>query len=112
MVGHGNIAKLQDAILRFCEERDWCQYHNGKDLAIAISVEASELLEPFLWKDASAAPLRKIKEELADVIIYALLMAKVYDLDVAAIVEEKLRSNDKKYPAEKVKGKALKYTEV
>ena len=108
----GEIEMLQDEITRFCKDRDWEQYHNGKDLAIAISVEAAELLEPFLWKNAADAPLAKVREELADVLIYAFRMAKVYGLDIREIVIDKLRCNAEKYPVSKVKGKAIKYSEV
>ena len=106
-----DIKALTEAINRFTEERDWDQVHNPKDLAIALSVEASELLEAFLWKQPEEARLEKIKEELADVINYALLLASKYDLDVSEIVMDKLCRNAEKYPVEKARGSAKKYNE-
>ena len=102
---------LTDAVNQFTEERDWDQFHNPKDLAIAISLEASELLEAFLWKTPEEAKVEKVKEELADVINYSLLLASKYDLDIYQIVMDKLRRNAEKYPVEKAKGSAKKYNE-
>lgn len=107
-----DIQFLTDAVNRFTEERDWDQFHNPKDLAIAISLEASELLEAFLWKKPEEAKIEKIREELADVINYSLLLASKYNLDVKEIVMEKLRRNAEKYPAEKARGTAKKYNEL
>lgn len=97
---------------QFRDERDWKQFHNPKDLALALSVEASELLEVFLWKDAEAADPRKVKEELADVLAYALLIADAYDFDVQKIMLEKIAINEKKYPVIHAKGRADKYNEL
>ena len=100
-------------ILRaFNEERDWDQFHNGKDLALALSIEAAELLEVFLWKKPEEANIEKIKEELADVLNYAFQMADKYNLDIQAIMKEKLARNAEKYPVEKAKGSAKKYSEL
>lgn len=107
-----DIKDLQDAVAKFCDERDWSQFHNGKDLASAIAIEAAELQEAFLWKTAAEAKPEKIKEELADVFIFALRMAERYGLDVAEIVKSKLALNAAKYPAEKCRGTAKKYTEI
>ena len=107
-----DIKTLTEAINRFTEERDWDQFHNPKDLAIALSVEASELLEAFLWKKPEEAKVEKIKEELADVINYSLLLASKYGLDVSEIVMDKLRRNAEKYPVEKARGSAKKYNEL
>ena len=87
-------------------------FSNPKDLAIAISLEASELLEAFLWKKPEEANVEKVKEELADVINYSLLLASKYDLDIYQIVMDKLRRNAEKYPVEKAKGSAKKYNEL
>ncbi len=106
------LKTLTDAVNQFTEERDWDQFHNPKDLAIAISLEAAELLEVFLWKKPEEAKVEKIKEELADVINYALLLASKYDFDIYQIVMEKLRRNAEKYPVEKAKGSAKKYNEL
>ena len=84
------IRELTKEIVQFTQERDWDQFHNPKDLAIALSIESSELLETFLWKKPEDAKLEKVKEELADVINYSLLLADKYDLDVAAIVRDKM----------------------
>ncbi len=97
---------------RFNEERDWDQFHNGKDLAIGLSVEASELLEAFLWKAPEDVDPCKIREELADVLNYAFQMADKYNLDIKEIMLEKIRKNAEKYPVEKAKGSAKKYNEL
>ena len=107
-----DIKNLQQQITQFSEERDWDQFHNGKDLAIGLSIEASELLEAFLWKVPEDVNVEKVKEELADVFNYALQIATKYDLDVKQIVEEKLAKNAAKYPIEKAKGVATKYDEL
>lgn len=99
-------------IRQFTEDRDWDQFHNGKDLAIALSIEASELNEAFLWKDAKDVKIEKVKEELADVFNYAFLIADKYDLDVREIVMAKLAKNAEKYPVDKARGKSDKYTEL
>ena len=99
-------------IRQFTEDRDWDQFHNGKDLAIALSIEASELNEAFLWKDAKDVKIEKVKEELADVFNYAFLIADKYDLDVREIVMEKLAKNAEKYPVDKARGKSDKYTDL
>ena len=107
-----NTDKLTEALIQFRNERDWEQFHNPKDLAIALSLEAGELLENFLWKQPQDADASKIKEELADVFAYALLIAKHYDLNVEDIVLDKIAKNAIKYPADKAKGSAKKYTEL
>lgn len=107
-----DIKELQQAIDQFTKDRDWDQFHNGKDLAVALSIEASELLEAYLWKAPEDVKIEKVKEELADVINYALQIATKYDLDVKQIVLDKLAKNAEKYPVEKAKGKADKYTEL
>ena len=99
-------------IRQFTVDRDWDQFHNGKDLALALSIEASELNEAFLWKDAKDVKIEKVKEELADVFNYAFLIADKYDLDVREIVMAKLAKNAEKYPVDKAKGSAKKYNEL
>ena len=96
----------------FRDERDWKQFHNPKDLSLALSIEASELLEVFLWKNSEEADVEKVKEELADVFAYAFLLADTYDLDVEKIVLDKIARNNEKYPVSKSKGSAKKYTEL
>lgn len=99
-------------LIEFRNERDWEQFHNPKDLALALNVEAGELLELFLWKKPEDADLNKIKEELADVFAYAFLLAHKYKLDVKEIVMEKVQKNAEKYPVQKSKGTAKKYNEL
>ncbi|WP_372366560.1 nucleotide pyrophosphohydrolase [Candidatus Uabimicrobium sp. HlEnr_7] len=105
------IKKITQGIIDFRNERDWEQFHNSKDLAISINVEASELLELFLWKKHNEVDIDKLKEELADVFICSLMLADKHDLDVESIIEEKMQKNAKKYPTEKAKGNCKKYTE-
>ena len=107
-----DITEITEALLKFRNERDWEQFHNPKDLALAINVEAGELLELFLWKNAEDAKLDKVKEELADVFAFAFLMADKYNLDVKEIVLDKVRKNGEKYPIDKSKGTAKKYNEL
>jgi len=101
-----------DALIAFRDERDWKQFHNPKDLSIALSIEAGELLEPYLWKKPEEVAPDKIREELADVFAYALLLAEHYGFDPTQIVLEKVRTNGLKYPVEKAKGSARKYTDL
>lgn len=107
-----DIEELRQAIVKFTQERDWDQFHNGKDLALALSIEAAELNEAFLWKDAKDVNVKKIKEELADIFNYAILIADKYDLDIKQIVLDKLKRNAEKYPVDKVYGSAKKYNEL
>ena len=104
--------EIIQALLKFRNERDWDQFHNPKDLALAINVEAGELLELFLWKSASEANVEKIREELADVFAFAFMLAEKYNFDVKEIVLEKIKRNAEKYPIEKSKGSAKKYNEL
>ncbi|MAO15094.1 MULTISPECIES: nucleotide pyrophosphohydrolase [Marinobacter] len=106
---------MNEAIARlrqFRDDRDWKQFHNPKDLSLALSIEASELLELFLWKSPEQADVSKVKEELADVIAYALLLADSYELDVEQIVLDKIALNERKYPVSKARGTSKKYTEL
>ena len=106
------LKEITEEILKFRNERDWEQFHNAKDLALAISIEAGELLELFLWKKADEADEEKVKEEIADIMIYALLMSEKYGFNVKEIVMEKIEINKRKYPVEKVKGNSKKYNEL
>lgn len=103
------IKQLTDALLEFRDARDWKQFHNSKDLALGISIESAELLELFLWKEPEAADQDKVKEELADIIGYCLLLANNYGFDIREILMQKIKANALKYPVEKAKGNAKKY---
>ena len=95
--------------------RDWRQFHNEKDLAISISLEAAELLELFQWKSPEEVrenSIERIKEELADVLIYSHMLASNLDLDIDEIIEAKLEKNNIKYPVDKSRGNKEKYTEL
>ena len=107
-----DIEQILEELRRFNAERDWDQFHNGKDLAIGLSVEASELLEAFLWKDPERVNPDKIREELADVLNYAFQVADKYGLDIKQIMLDKIRRNAEKYPVVKAKGSAKKYNEL
>lgn len=107
-----NIKEITEILLKFRDERDWAQFHTAKDLALALNIEAGELLEAFLWKSSEQADIGKVKEELADVIAFAFLLAEKYDLNVKQIVMEKMEKNALKYPVEKARGVAKKYTEL
>jgi NTP pyrophosphatase (non-canonical NTP hydrolase) len=107
-----DIQEITAALLDFRNERDWEQFHNPKDLALAINVEAGELLEAFLWKNSAEVKPEKVKEELADVFAFAFLLADKYGFDVKQIVLEKIKLNGEKYPVDKAKGTAKKYNEL
>jgi NTP pyrophosphatase (non-canonical NTP hydrolase) len=106
------MKEIIKALIQFRNERDWTQFHNPKDLALAINVEAGELLEQFLWKPYEEANKEKVKEELADVFAFAFLLADKYGFDVKEIVLEKIKKNGEKYPVDKSKGTAKKYNEL
>ena len=104
-----------DKINKFRDDRDWRQFHNEKDLAISISLEAAELLELFQWKapeEVLETSIERIKEELADVLIYSHMLASNLDLDIDEIIEAKLEMNNIKYPVDKSKGNKEKYTKL
>lgn len=108
------VEDIVSKIEEFVEQRDWKQYHNPKDLAISISLEASELLELFQWKSSEESVKKypeELKEELADILIYCIQFASIMGYDIEDIITSKLKSNAEKYPVELVKGKKEKYTE-
>lgn len=115
-----SLQELKDQIKSFAVERDWEQFHTPKNLSMAIAAEAAELMEHFLWmgsgessklmRDESKRKL--IAEEVADVLIFCLEFANIAQMDVATIIQEKMQSNALKYPVEKAKGRADKYTEL
>ncbi len=114
------ISELVSKIRSFRDDRDWKQYHNPKDLAEALSVEASELLELFMWKSQKdsyevikdSKKSERVQEELADVFLYAFEFLDILDLDLEEIIEKKMKKNALKYPVSKSKGSAEKYTEL
>jgi NTP pyrophosphatase (non-canonical NTP hydrolase) len=111
---------LKTRVLAFVRARDWEQFHSPKNLSMALAAESGELMEHFLWstpehsKAVAADPAKrgKIADELADVVIYALEFANITGLDLAAAIETKMAANAQKYPVEKAKGRAEKYTEL
>lgn len=108
------LDELINQILEFRNDRDWEQFHNSKNLALALSIEAAELNEIFLWKNDNEEniDIDKLKEELADVLIYSLLILNKHNLDFNKIIKEKLARNARKYPVEKSKGSSKKYDEL
>ena len=108
------VGDIVSQIEEFVEQRDWKTFHNPKDLAISISLEASELLELFQWKSSEESVKKypnELKEELADILIYCIQFASIMGYDIEDIITSKLKSNAAKYPVELVKGKKEKYTE-
>ena len=102
-------------VLQFRDDRNWRQFHTPKDLALSMCLEAAELLEVFQWSGSDlecSEKTDKIKEELADVLSYCILMADVCGLDLDTIMNEKVTKNEAKYPVEKARGNAAKYTEL
>ncbi|WP_221031893.1 nucleotide pyrophosphohydrolase [Actomonas aquatica] len=114
------LAEIKARVLGFAQERDWEQFHAPKNLSMALAAEAGELMEHFLWttseasRDAVKEPVKraKIEEELSDVVIYAIEFANMTGIDLAAAIERKMAANAAKYPVEKAKGRADKYTEL
>jgi NTP pyrophosphatase (non-canonical NTP hydrolase) len=112
------LEEITNKIIDFRDKRDWQQFHNPKDLALSLVLEASEVLEHFQWKNGTE--LNKyidsnkdlISQELADVLYWVLLMSKDLDINIIQALEAKLKINEEKYPIEKSKGKADKYTEL
>lgn len=114
------IADLKQRVLAFVQARDWEQFHSPKNLSMALAAETGELMEHFLWvtpEQSRAIALdpakrRRIADELADVVIYALEFANITGLDVAAAIDAKMEANAMKYPVEKARGRSDKYTEL
>ncbi|MBN2042618.1 MAG: nucleotide pyrophosphohydrolase [Candidatus Aenigmarchaeota archaeon] len=115
-----NIHAIKEKIKEFCEERDWDQFHGAKELAVALIIEAAELLEHFRWKsDKEVEELfsdpgrkEKIKEEMADVLYFLVRLAQRYEIDLSEALENKMKINEEKYPVEKSKGSNKKYNEL
>lgn len=107
-----DFESITQAIIKFRDDRDWEQFHNSKDLALAISIEAAELNELFLWKKADDVNVDKLKEELADILTFSFILAHKHKLDIPTIISDKLAQNNAKYPVEKAKGSSKKYNEL
>jgi NTP pyrophosphatase (non-canonical NTP hydrolase) len=113
-----NLKEIMKRILDFRDKRDWQQFHDPKNLAEAISIEAAELQEVFLWSDVKESrkiakeKKQEISEELADIFIFSLLFAHETGVDMEMAILEKIKLNDKKYPVEKSKGSSKKYKEL
>ena len=111
------IDEITAKLIAFRDERDWKQFHNPKDLAAALSIEAAELQEIFLWKQPEELDLKsedrlaRIEEEVADVASFLLLFCSEMQIDLVGAVERKIEQNNKKYPADMVRGSAKKYNE-
>ena len=106
------FCELIDLLEKFRDERDWSQFHDSKNLALALSIEAAELNELFLWKkdaECEGVDKQRLKEELADVFAYALMLAGRHGLDISEIVKEKIALNAQKYPVEDSRGSSAKY---
>ena len=114
---HG-LTQLRDALRKFADERDWDQYHSPKNLASALAVEAAELLERFQWltEDQSRKlppeELQKVREEMADVLNYLVRLADKLDVNLLEAAREKIEKNAQKYPVDKARGSAKKYSEL
>ncbi|MDU0369568.1 nucleotide pyrophosphohydrolase [Hymenobacter endophyticus] len=106
------IDDLLQQLRQFRDERDWAQFHNPKDLALALSIEAAELNEVFLWKKPEDADPARVREELADVLLYAFQLADKYNWDIPQLMQEKLSINAAKYPADKARNSAAKYDKL
>ena len=114
------VAELRQRVLAFVHEREWEQFHSPKNLSMALAAESGELMEHFLWTESKASldvardpkKRRAIEDEVADVVIYALEFANICGIDLAAAIETKMAANAKKYPVEKARGRADKYTEL
>ena len=113
------MKELQARVAKFRDDRSWRQFHNPKDLAQAISIEAAELMEHFLWKTpaevaevmSSSSSRHQVEEELADIFAYLLSFAEAHDVDLEKALLAKIEKNALKYPVDAVKGKSQKYTE-
>lgn len=113
------IHELKEKIKEFCDARDWDQFHNAKELAIALSIEASELLEIFRWKTREEvdelfkdeSKKEEIEDELADILYFLVRIAQKYDLDLSEALDRKMEKNNNKYPVDKAKGSHRKYDE-
>ena len=114
------IHEFKEKIREFCEARNWDQFHNAKELAIALSIEASELLEHFRWKKPEEVESlfkdkkkrEEIEDEMADILYFLVRIAQKYNIDLSEVLDKKMEKNNKKYPVNKFKGSNKKYNEL
>lgn len=114
-----NINEIKERIKKFCDDRDWDQYHNAKELAIGIVTEASELLQHFRFKSEKqvdemfqdTSKRQEISEEIVDVFYFVIRLSQRYDIDLTTELNKKIQKNEQKYPINKIKGSNKKYTE-
>ena len=111
-INKDSLLLIRDCLRQFNHDRDWEQFHDTKNLALSITIEASELNECFLWKNSDEADREKVEEELADVFLCSIMLADKYDMNIKDICLKKIEKNAQKYPVEKAKGKATKYDEL
>ncbi len=113
---HVSLAEFKSRIVAFVQARDWEQFHQPKDVAISLALEAAELLEHFQWKSPEEigthlqSNKNDVADELVDVLYWVILMAHYFDIDLGDAFERKMSENEQKYPVEKAKGKHAKYT--
>ena len=110
-----NFEQLTERIKKFCADRDWSQFHDPKNLAISLQLEASEVLELFQWTKDNQIKTGKeeeMKDELADVLYWLMMLSNHYDIDLVSALNIKMDKNEVKYPIEKAKGSSIKYTEL
>ena len=115
-----NLQEIKDKVFAFAKERDWEQFHSPKNLSMAVSAEAAELMEHFLWQSSDQSRLDvqqvairdKVAEELADILIFSVQFANVAGLSLSTIIADKMQQNAKKYPIEKARGRSDKYTDL
>ncbi len=105
------LSSLTKKVLKFRDDRNWAQFHTGKDIAMDLSIEAAEVLELFLWKKDDAINKEKLKDELGDVFYALLLLAHRYSIDIEVALIEKIKKNEAKYPVEEFKDSNKKYNE-
>lgn len=113
--GDDRFENIVQRIQLFCEARDWSQFHDPKNLAISLQLESNEVLELFQWTKDNQIKIGKegdIKDELADVLYWVIMLANHYNIDLLEALSEKINKNDKKYPIEKARGKSDKYTDL
>ena len=104
-----SLSQLTKSVLKFRDDRNWAQFHTGKDIAMCLSIEASEALELFLWKKEDSVDIEKLQDELGDVLYSLLLLADHYDINLEKAMENKLQKNELKYPVEKFRNSNKKY---